>query len=169
MWEKTELSKKEEEENLTYWKSFLQKKAKFLLDEHLDPVFVSELKGGGYHAIHVEEVGLIGMPDENIYNYAKKKDLIIITANTKHFWPNSKKIPLKNSPGIICLECNPGDFDKIIFLLANVCYYFGNSAKGLIGTKIKVNEKEILMQVSASTKIEFMKVDIKSGEFYSKV
>jgi len=169
MWEKTELLKNEFQENINYWKAYLRKKAKFLFDENIDLAIVDEIKSNGYKSTHVIDENLKGQPDEKIYNFARQKSLIIVTTNTKHFWPNNKKMPLKTSPGIICLESNPGDINKVLFLLANACYYFGDSAKMLCGTKAKVTEKEIILKIQGTTKIEFMKIDLKTGDFYSKV
>ncbi|MEZ4685295.1 MAG: DUF5615 family PIN-like protein [Bacteroidia bacterium] len=52
---------------------------KFLLDENLPRFFAESLVTLGIEAIHVSEVGLLGVKDELIISYAIENQFVIIT------------------------------------------------------------------------------------------
>ncbi|MEA3357809.1 MAG: DUF5615 family PIN-like protein [Thermodesulfobacteriota bacterium] len=52
---------------------------KFLADENISPVSVSYIKGLGFDAIHVREVGLKGKSDQAVMEYALKEGRVLLT------------------------------------------------------------------------------------------
>ncbi|NJD78354.1 MAG: hypothetical protein FIB08_14885 [Candidatus Methanoperedens sp.] len=54
---------------------------KFLVDMPLSPKTVNFLKNMGYVAIRVSELGMAKSKDRDIFDYAKKNDMIILSAD----------------------------------------------------------------------------------------
>lgn len=92
------------------------KKSRFLADQNVPKDIIIDLKDYGFSIKTVIEVGLSGHPDENINQYANRKKLILLTTD-KDFW-DERKHPINKCFGIICIDCGPQDFDKIMTSLA---------------------------------------------------
>ncbi|MCW7074785.1 MAG: DUF5615 family PIN-like protein [Candidatus Methanospirare jalkutatii] len=78
---------------------------KFLVDMALSPKTVKVLRDSGYEAIRVNELGMAKSKDREILAYAKKNDMVVITAdldfgdilaNTGHKKPSVIIFRLKN-------------------------------------------------------------------------
>ena len=74
----------------------------FLVDEDVPQSTCRMLVNAGYTALDVRDIGLRGKSDQEVYTYAQKHDLILITcdlgfANTIHFPPT-------NSAGIMVVR-----------------------------------------------------------------
>ena len=78
---------------------------KFLVDMALSPKTVKVLRDSGYEAIRVNELGMAKSKDGEILAYAKKNDMVVITAdldfgdilaNTGHKKPSVIIFRLKN-------------------------------------------------------------------------
>ncbi|MCX7993668.1 MAG: DUF5615 family PIN-like protein [Fimbriimonadales bacterium] len=54
---------------------------RFLIDEDLPHTLTDIFAAAGYEALHVREVGLRGMPDEQIAAYAQTHHLCLVTAD----------------------------------------------------------------------------------------
>lgn len=54
---------------------------KFLVDMALSPKTVKVLRNSGYEAIRVNELGMGKSKDREILTYAKKNDMVVITAD----------------------------------------------------------------------------------------
>jgi len=54
---------------------------KFLVDMALSPKTVKMLRDSGYEAIRVNELGMAKSRDREILAYAKKNDMVVITAD----------------------------------------------------------------------------------------
>lgn len=75
---------------------------KFLFDENVSETLSQSLRGVGFSAVHVSEVGLESADDEKIISFARKKRLVIIT-HDKDFG-NLIRFPLQNHYGVILLR-----------------------------------------------------------------
>lgn len=60
---------------------------KLLLDEHIWAYLAKLLRGQGFDVIHVNEVDLIGTPDDKIMSYAVGEHRAVVTFNIKDFIP----------------------------------------------------------------------------------
>ncbi|PIU23190.1 MAG: hypothetical protein COT13_04400 [Chloroflexi bacterium CG08_land_8_20_14_0_20_45_12] len=54
---------------------------KFLIDMALSPKTVKVLRGSGYEAVRVNELGMAKSRDKEILEYAAKKDMVVITVD----------------------------------------------------------------------------------------
>jgi len=54
---------------------------KFLVDMPLSPKTVNFLRNMGFDAIRVSELGMAKAKDKDIFNYAKKNDMVVLTAD----------------------------------------------------------------------------------------
>lgn len=57
----------------------------FLVDENLSPLLVEKLNARGYAASKPEHLGLRGVRDDVVWDYAFEHDQIVITCNTEDF------------------------------------------------------------------------------------
>ncbi len=54
---------------------------KFLVDMPLSPKTVDFLKNMGYEAVRVSELGMAKSKDKDIFDYAKKNEMIVLSAD----------------------------------------------------------------------------------------
>ncbi len=68
---------------------------RFLIDNALSFRLAEQLRAAGHVAIHVREVGLAAATDNDIFTYAARERLIIVSADTDFgtllaFWPENQ-------------------------------------------------------------------------------
>lgn len=100
VWKELKLTKKDE----TEFKRKFKKKARFLLDENLDPTLAEGMRGLGWKVKSVEDIGLNGHSDEDILAYAQRENLILIT-NDRDFL-NERRFPPYQNPGVVIIPQN---------------------------------------------------------------
>ncbi|OGK25665.1 hypothetical protein A2954_04570 [Candidatus Roizmanbacteria bacterium RIFCSPLOWO2_01_FULL_37_12] len=73
-----------------------------LVDEcvHFDLIKALELEG--FHLIHPKDIGLTSIPDEEIFSYAQKHNLVILTFDKGY--GNAIKFDILKSSGIVVVE-----------------------------------------------------------------
>ena len=54
---------------------------KFLVDMPLSPKTVEFLKKNGYEAVRVSELGMAKSKDRDIFDYAGKNDMVVLSAD----------------------------------------------------------------------------------------
>ena len=54
---------------------------KFLVDMPLSPKTVNFLKNMGFYAIRASELGMSKAKDKDIFDFAKKNDMVVLTAD----------------------------------------------------------------------------------------
>ena len=55
---------------------------KLLIDNALSPQIALALRESGYDAIHVRDIGLHAVPDEQVFAEAERSERVIISADT---------------------------------------------------------------------------------------
>jgi len=84
---------------------------KLLLDENLSPQHAAILRGQGYDAVAVIEIGLSGEPDEKIRAFAIENGRVLITLDAD--FANILRFPPAGTPGVIRLKIHPPTEDAI--------------------------------------------------------
>src|SRR6185436_2129670 len=78
-----------------------RKKARFLVDESVDPDVAKLLTDSGWNAKHATEVGLGGHSDEDLLSFAQQDDRILLTHDSDFL--NDRTFPHHRNPGVIVL------------------------------------------------------------------
>jgi hypothetical protein len=116
-----------------------RKKARFLVDESVDPAVAEWLRGKGWNAVHAREIGLARHSDEDILAFAHREDRILLTHDAGFL--DDRAFPPHRNPGVVVL---PGSADSEEFgrALGRVAGIVG-TARGLWRqAKIKVGEDD---------------------------
>ena len=78
---------------------------RLLLDENLSPSQASALRVDGYDAVSIVEMGLAGMPDPQVRNFAIQENRILVTLDAD--FANMLRFPPAGTPGVIRLKVHP--------------------------------------------------------------
>jgi predicted nuclease of predicted toxin-antitoxin system len=73
-----------------------------LLDENISPKLAPRLADKGVSAAYVAHVGLSGVTDAEVWNYAYKHDQIVVTINAADFMKLASEVELH--PGLIVMR-----------------------------------------------------------------
>jgi predicted nuclease of predicted toxin-antitoxin system len=123
------------EEMGAFQRSF-KKKARFLLDENLDPALAERLRGLDWKVETVEDVGLKGRPDEDILAYAQRENRILIT-NDRDF-RNERRFPPHRNPGVVII---PQDLSQAARSLGTVLPIVGEYRELFQSDIVEVNSE----------------------------
>jgi predicted nuclease of predicted toxin-antitoxin system len=78
---------------------------KFLLDENLSPQHARTVRGLGYDAVSVVELGLSGADDSVVLATALEQDRILVTLDAD--FANVIRYPPSKTPGVIRFRLHP--------------------------------------------------------------
>lgn len=112
-------------------------KARFLVDENLGVDVATLTKEWGWNVKYINDVGLIGQPDEKVFAYARKQNRIILT-HDKDFL-DDQKYPLKISPGVVVLPGASGNNIALIRALS-IISAFRHLGDFFEHTQVQVND-----------------------------
>ena len=96
-WEQISFSKKEWKQIDSEIKTF-RKRTRFIVDENIPLDLITVLKEKGYDAKSIDDFGLRGRDDKEVYNIACKENRVLITQD-KDFL-NDSLFPMHNCPGV---------------------------------------------------------------------
>jgi hypothetical protein len=108
-------------------------KARFHLDEGMDPEIASVLKNRGFNVKTARELGLTGHPDDDHFATAYRKKSILLTHDEDFL--DDRKFPPHRSPGVVVL---PQGVDAIIPGIWLVLTVIAPNRKIWKGTKVKI-------------------------------
>jgi predicted nuclease of predicted toxin-antitoxin system len=92
------------------------KKLKLYVDMNVPEPLIQELRSTGL-TIHLARIrGSAGRPDQNIYQEARKRGLVLLTMD-RDFWKDSEH-PLQMTAGIIFVDISPDKYEKACDALA---------------------------------------------------
>jgi predicted nuclease of predicted toxin-antitoxin system len=94
------------------------------------------IRSAGWNAIHAQECGLKGHPDENVFAYAKREDRIIITHDPDFL--DDRRFPPQQNPGIIVVPGGHGDERSLSAALDAILRIVGDSRDLWTTTKIRI-------------------------------
>lgn len=75
---------------------------KLLLDANLSPRLVQALVDAGYEAVHVDGEGLLGASDTAIFDHARERGLVVVTADSD--FPMLLALRRSSNPSVIHLR-----------------------------------------------------------------
>ncbi len=104
-----------------------KKKARFLVDESLDPDTVRVLQHFGYGANTIADVRLSGHDDEDVAARALREGRIVLTSD-KDFL-DERRFPTQKGPAIIVLPTGEIDSDRFATAIRNFCTSSLNTAR----------------------------------------
>ena len=130
----------DKEETRDFVREF-QKKCKFLIDESLGINVADVLIELGWKAIYVDKIGLKGHSDEDLYAYAWKHALLILTHDDDFL--DDKRFPFNRNPGVIVMPGASGEEKSLIKALSQVVSIIGPFYKAFKGMKANISEDGI--------------------------
>src|SRR5262245_14014765 len=95
-----------------------RKKARFLLDADLDPWWVEVIADLGWKAYSARDVGLANHEDEDLFAYAKRENLVLVTQDAD--FKNLRRFPLNRNPGVVILPGGTANLSALTALIRAV-------------------------------------------------
>ncbi len=119
---------------------------KFLVDMPMSPKTVKFLKNMGYEAIRVSELGMAKSKDRDIFDYAEKNDMVVLTADLD--FGNILAYTRSSKPSVIIFRLqNPSPAHVNSLLSSNLSSIEEDLLKGAIviieDTEIRIRELPI--------------------------
>jgi predicted nuclease of predicted toxin-antitoxin system len=118
-----------------------KRRARFLVDESLGIEVARQIRELGYNVKYVEEVGLTGHSDEDIYTFAYKDNRIILTHDDDFL--NNVRFPPSVSPGVVIIPGGSGDENSLAKAVAQVLHMFGPLGDFFQASKISISSEGI--------------------------
>ncbi len=131
-------------------------KARFLVDESMGVATAKYLNEKGYNTKYVDDEGLEGRSDEDVYAFAWKSERIIVTHDPDFL--DDRRFPPHRNPGIVLVR--PGSSGRDDYGLL-VCLYkatlmAGNHAPWFEGKKLDFSSKDLLTITSPGTRVKYL-------------
>jgi len=138
MWKEIDISNNE----LAAWTAEFGKRARFLVDENMDPELATILRELKYNSISVADAGLTGLPDEAILAFAKREDRILITSDDD--FENERRFPEHRNPGVVIIPDGRLDDTGVQKALASMLPVVGHYRPLFNGAIVRVDRAGIL-------------------------
>jgi predicted nuclease of predicted toxin-antitoxin system len=115
------------------WKS----RARFLVDESLGSEAAVFLRQLGWNVKAVQNVGLEGHSDEDVYAFAWREERIVLTHDTDLL--DDRRFPPYCNPGVVVLPGASGETEPLVRALLNTLAIVGRYGDAYHGSKIVFN------------------------------
>ena len=111
-------------------------KARFLVDENVGIEVTKILQGSGYNAAFVEDLGLRGRSDEDVFAVAWKDRRVIVTHDADFM--DNNRFPHNRNPGVIlvCPGADGRDNEGLVRCLAKAVLLAGKNATWFQGKNL---------------------------------
>jgi hypothetical protein len=113
-----------------------RRSARFLVDESLGEEVAEQIKELGWNVKYVDEVGLRGHADEDVYAYAHKENRVILTHDDDFM--DNRRFPFSICSGVVVIPGASGDENALGKAVAGILAMFGNLGDFFNGTKISI-------------------------------
>jgi len=124
--------------------SMFRSKARFLVDESVGIAVAKSLRASGYNVKYVEELGLRGRSDEDVFATAWKDRRIVITHDSDFL--DNRRFPHHRNPGVVIIR--PGsqgeDDHGLMSCLSKLTLLVGDQGDWLRGRKVEFTSCETL-------------------------
>jgi hypothetical protein len=118
-----------------------RKIARFLVDESVGIEVASQMKELGLNVKYVDDVGLKGRADEDIYAYARRERRVILTHDDDFM--DNRQFPITISPGVVKIPGAVGDEGALVHAVSKVISMFGKLGDFFEKTKISISSEGI--------------------------
>jgi Domain of unknown function (DUF5615) len=118
-----------------------RKKTRFLLDENVGIELASQLRELGLNVKHVDEVGLGGRPDKDVFVFARKENRVILTHDDDFM--DYKQFPINLSPGVVKIPGGSGDEEALVKAVDQVIVRGGGRGGFYMKTKISISPEGV--------------------------
>ena len=132
-WRALEITDAEVVEATRRWK----KKARFLVDESLGPEAATFLRDLGWNVKAVQDAGLTGHSDEDVYAFAARDDRIVLTHDGDFL--DDRGFPLQRNVSVVVLPGASGETEPLVRALLNMLAIVGHFREAYRGSKIVFN------------------------------
>jgi len=131
-------------------------KARFLVDESAGIEVARFLKARGYNVKFVEELGLLGRSDEDVFARAWKDKRILITHDTDFL--DNRRFPPHRNPGIIVVRPGASGHEdyELLTCLVKALNFIGKRASWLRAKKVDFASDELLTIMSTGTRERYL-------------
>jgi predicted nuclease of predicted toxin-antitoxin system len=116
-------------------------KARFLVDESLGVEASHVIRASGWNVLYVDEAGLGGKSDEDVYAFAWREDRIILT-HDKDFL-NDRRFPFHRNPGVIVVPGATGETPGLVDAIFRVLRIIGPYREANRKMKLQIAEDGI--------------------------
>jgi Domain of unknown function (DUF5615) len=129
----TEMTKEE----LSNFMKIMKKKAQFLVDESLGIGVAEVLRRHGWNVRFVDEVGLQGHDDSDVFAFASRESRVLLT-HDKDFL-DDKKFPPHRNPGIVVRPGGSGEERELVNALGAMLSIVGRFRDAWFSSKIQIS------------------------------
>lgn len=133
-WKKVDLPSQKE---IDAFVSQFKRKSRFLVDESLGPEAANVIREQGWNVKYVEEVGLKGRADEDLFAFAWKEDRILLTHDRDFL--DDRAFPPHRNPGLVVLPGGDGNEHALITGLLFVLSVVAPFREGYRNTKVLID------------------------------
>jgi len=112
-------------------------RARFIVDENLGIGVAQLLREAGWNARFVDEVGLRGHSDEDVFAYAYREDLILLTHDTGFL--DDRRFPPHRNPGVVVLPGAAGDERALVTALGQALSLAGHLREAYRQVKLSIS------------------------------
>jgi hypothetical protein len=123
----------------------MRQRARWLLDENLDPALADTLRALRWNTTTAREAGLVGHDDTDVFAYAWREDRVILTKDDGYL--DDRRFPSHRNPGVVVLPDEAGDFAAFVSAMRMVLAVVGPTRELWRGTKIAVDRGGVVTVV----------------------
>ena len=138
-WERIDVTDDEIAAAARRWK----KRARFLVDESIGPEAAAFLREQGWNATAVQDVGLTGRSDEDVYALAAREDRIVLSHDRGFF--DDRRFPPHPRAGVVVLPGAAGDTEVLVRAVINMLAILGPYRDAYRGSKFVFNDDGTLV------------------------
>jgi len=114
-----------------------KRSARFIVDESLGIEVARQIKELGWNVKYVDEVGLRGHSDEDVYAYSYKENRVILTHDDDFL--DNRLFPISICSGVVIIPGGSGDENALAKAVAGILTMFGNLGDFFNRKKISIS------------------------------
>jgi len=125
-------------EELSAFEKSMKKKARFLVDESLGTAVAQALRMHGWNVRFVDEVGLRGHDDSDVFACASREGRVLLTHDEDFL--DDREFPAHRNPGVVVLPGGSGEERELIKALGAMLSVVGRFRDAWFRSKIHISQ-----------------------------